>query len=265
MTEEESSRITNYVQLNPFSTAEEARMQWPKSVLGLVKEGMLVVCDVFDVIKGEEDMAILGMAFDEIAQDLFTVFREFPDKCSELVLDPAMKPKVGDLIAGTTGDEKWLRGVVLSEESTGWMVAFCDTGSMGVVKDLRKMPNDVKYREAPAFAVQCRVLKSFLPRKDLYSENRIAISSRLHLKIVACNGEEVVADMLTKERELFCKVQLEPWRPKVTDLSCQVLNNGDKVHIVSYFNTAAIFVQAADDKSQMNIQSLLQEVAGACV
>nr|CAD7263628.1 unnamed protein product [Timema shepardi] len=137
-------------------------------------------------------------------------------KCRVLTyLIPEEQPCVGDIVAAMLPSKgSFHRAMVISVEPDGYMVNFCDQGTIKLVSVIKKLPN--KYICLPQAAIKCRVLTYLIPEEQFYLEYYKESTSFLFKDVKFLESKKTCVLMDLKETPL-CEIAMIPWetRPEV--------------------------------------------------
>ncbi|XP_071450143.1 tudor domain-containing protein 1-like [Hetaerina americana] len=251
-------------------------VQWPPSVLCLLKTGDVMSCTVLNVLLNEEDNRdemVVAIAFEDIANDLECIAADLPTDCMEQLKNPEFNPSIGDMVAAFSNEfNSWVRSIVLDAGCGHWLVACFDFGFIEEVTEIRYIPSDKKYKKSPALSAECLVTKSLFPREDLFCEGRIERNVTLNAKVLKKKDDCLECEFGPNGDQTFCFVTLSVWSPKLNSSAYATLNDGKllpdptldivkltpgcSVKIVSYFESLVIYVQPCDAKSKLLMMEL---------
>nr|CAD7391975.1 unnamed protein product [Timema cristinae] len=129
--------------------------------------------------------------------------------------DNSCVPHVGDIVAAMLPSKgSFHRAMVISVEPDGYMVNFCDQGTIKLVSVVKKLPN--KYICLPQAAIKCRVLTYLIPEEQFYLEYYKESTSFLFKDVKFLENKKTCVLMDLKETPL-CEIAMIPWetRPEV--------------------------------------------------
>nr|CAD7264543.1 unnamed protein product [Timema shepardi] len=166
---------------------------------------------------------------------------------SSLMSSDRMKPRpcVGDIVAAMLPSKgSFHRAMVISVEPDGYMVNFCDQGTIKLVSVIKKLPN--KYICLPQAAIKCRVLTYLIPEEQFYLEYYKERTSFLFKDVKFLGNKKTCVLMDLKETPL-CEIAMIPreTRPEGNH-SKGILSNGDMVMLLQCSTDGLIIVTPAE-------------------
>nr|CAD7429616.1 unnamed protein product [Timema monikensis] len=171
--------------------------------------------------------------------------------------DNSCVPRVGDIVAAMLPSKgSFHRAMVISVEPDGYMVNFCDQGTIKLVSVVKKLPN--KYICLPKAAINCRVLTYVIPEEQFYLEYYKESTSFLFKDVEFLENKKTCVLMDLKETPL-CKIAMIPWetRPEGNN-SKGVLSNGDRVMLLQFL-TGGLFIVTPAEKNLIEDFKLFSE------
>nr|CAD7444960.1 unnamed protein product [Timema bartmani] len=143
--------------------------------------------------------------------------------------DNSSVPHVGDIVAAMLPSKgSFHRAMVISVEADGYMVNFCDQGTIKLVSFVKKLPD--KYTCLPVAAIRCRVLTYLIPEEQFYLEYYKESTSFLFKDVKFLENKKTCVLMDLKETPL-CEIAMIPWetRPEVKQGLGKLPEKGDLV------------------------------------
>nr|CAD7576007.1 unnamed protein product [Timema californicum] len=171
--------------------------------------------------------------------------------------DNSFVPCVGDIVAAMLPSKgSFHRAMVISVEPDGYMVNFCDQGTIKLVSVIKKLPN--KYICLPQAAIKCRVLTYLIPEEQFYLEYYKESTSFLFKDVKFLESKKTCVLMDLKETPL-CEIAMIPWetRPEGNN-SKGVLSNGDRVMLLQFL-TSGLFIVTPAEKNLIEDFKLFSE------
>ncbi|XP_068081173.1 uncharacterized protein vret [Anabrus simplex] len=176
---------------------------------------------------------------------------------------PLDDPQPRDLVlAFSTKRDSWLRAYIISTQDQSYHVAFCDTGELERVSEVKQLGSE--YRTICAMAVQCTVTDTIL-KPETKARELLKVSENFKFEVLSTTETSALIFLKVKDGEKpFCKAKLSPWLPPFKhNLKCVQLKDGP-FSLSTFITPKDVFVRPVDKNASSLFARIMQDLNGFC-